>query len=127
MKDQLIKYTTQALARAVGFTNEQTILKDITREYVDARGEGIGEYYSEKKYVKEEVAPTQSLLQQWLWKEHAIWVQSSPIFSANEVLGVSVTISSWKFPVKEVDYNGYDVYVGLECGLRDALQIINKS
>ena len=63
MEEQLITFETAKLAKDKGFTNNKTIIKDITREYVDSKGEGIGEYYSQKKYVKEDVRPTQSLLQ----------------------------------------------------------------
>ena len=69
-------------------------------------------------------SPTQSLLQKWLWEKHTIWVQSTPLFSSNEMFGIHVTVSSWKFPIIVVDYNGYDVYEGFEKGLQESLKLI---
>lgn len=68
--------------------------------------------------------PTQSLLQKWLFNNHNIWVSSTPEFNANEMIGISVSISSWRFPFISVYYNGYDVYEGLEKGLQEALKLI---
>ena len=62
--------------------------------------------------------------QKELWEEHSKWVQSTPLFSSNECIGVSVTISSWKFPVIRIGYADFDVYEGLEKGLIEALKLI---
>ena len=69
-------------------------------------------------------APTHLSLQKWLFEVHSIWVESKPLFSANEILGVNVRISSWKFPYIDVPHDGFDVYEGLEKGLEKALKLI---
>ena len=119
MTDKLISYKTAKLAKEKGF--------DIPFRGYNHKGQlqpswqwDIEEYPTLQYYF----APTQSLLQRWVWETHSIWVQSTPIFTANECIGVSVTISSWKFPVINVNYVGFDVYDGLENGLFEALKLI---
>ena len=66
---------------------------------------------------------TQAALQTWLYETHQIWVNSRPIYNANEQMGVQVDISSWKFPfvtLKEKDQ--FNVSAGLEQGLQEALK-----
>jgi len=134
MKEQLITFDTAKLAKEKGF--EQN-------EFYKVFWEGVQEkfpfskalYYKdliEKDKLDQETytqlkiyaAPTQSLLQKWLFENHTIWVSSTPDFNANEMMGITVSISSWKFPFINVDYTGYDVYEGLEKGLQEALKLI---
>jgi hypothetical protein len=127
MTDKLISYQTAKLAKEKGF--------DWTSDYAFGTFDGLYErrvlrckhemHPSRWKNDTEKIsAPTQSLLQRWVWETHSIWVQSTPIFTANECIGVSVTISSWRFPVINVNYVGFDVYDGLENGLFEALKLI---
>lgn len=71
------------------------------------------------------LAPTQALLQRWLYEKHQIWVNSQPLFSANEQIGVNLTITSWRFPCIVVEEDDeFDVYGGLEEVLQQALKLI---
>ena len=123
MEDELIKFETAKLAKEKGF--------DLIVRYFYSD-------YSENKYIIEEKkdknyniqkrmtsAPTQSLLQKWLYEKHQIWVNSRPVYNANEQMGIEVDISSWRFPYKVIGENDqFDVYAGLEKGLQEALKLI---
>lgn len=135
MKETLVSFTVAQLAKEKGFKFDETL------DFYHEGYHGLFHWHTDKDkitcmsffendstntgwfYMNIEV-PTQSLLQRWVWETHSIWVQSTPIFTANECIGVSVTISSWRFPVINVNYVGFDVYDGLENGLFEALKLI---
>ena len=136
MKEQLVEFETAKLAKEVGFNefcyslyqDEQCLLKDCF-EY----NPSLKYYNSEYKPSSDNPewflanacsAPPQSLLQRWLYEKHQIWVNSQPLFSKNECVGVSLSITSWKFPIVTISYAGYDVYEVLEEGLQEALKLI---
>ena len=117
MEEQLISGLTNKLAKEKGFDNTIRHLVDYQREYVDPRGEGIGEYYSEKKWVRDYVHPTQSLLQKWLREVHG--------------LNVLIYLSDKDCYIYHVwgktgrDYDSYKTYEeALEVGLQEALKLI---
>lgn len=122
MTEQLISFETAKLAKEKGFNIPSYVYQQDGR-YIPTIT-NIGRDIIEDARDKYTYAPTQSLLQRWVWETHSIWVQSTPIFTANECIGVSVTISSWRFPVINVNYVGFDVYDGLENGLFEALKLI---
>ena len=132
MKEQLISFETAKLAKEKGF-NIPTIYgcneKGESQEYFtyNSYAPGEPEVRIEDFILKWDYqVPTQSLLQKWLWETHKLWVSSTPEFSSNEVIGVSVTINSWSLQhIIVVDYIGYDVYKGLEQGLYETLKLIN--
>jgi hypothetical protein len=123
MKEQLVEFETAKLAKEKGF-------KSISVSHYENDGQiqftrvGYSNGFIEDNEILFE-APTQSLLQKFLWEKYSIWVQSTPLFSSNECIGVSVTISSWKFPSIRIGYADFDVYEGLEEGLQEALKTIN--
>ena len=118
MKEQLVSFETALLAKDKGFglnsyngfgfdkTVKKTKLAFFCTDYNNC------------------AQPSQPELQRWLFENHNIWVSSTPTFSANEMLGVVVRISSWKFPYVDVRYDGDNVYEGLEKGLKEALELI---
>lgn len=112
MREQLITFETAKLAEEKGFN------LPIKEKVLLGSKKGI-------KTKHEKGLPTQSLLQKWLYKKHHIWVNAQPLFSANEQIGVHLTITSWKFPsiIIEEDYQ-FDVYKGLEQLLQEALKLI---
>ena len=122
MKEELITFETANLAKEKGFDVE------VRDYYKNSSPNNLMKhkiYMNFNKYINLCVsAPTQTLLQKFLWEKYSIWVQSTPIFSSNECIGVTVTISSWKFPVIQVNYQGFDVYEGLEKGLQEALKLV---
>ncbi len=72
--------------------------------------------------------PSLSEIQEWLYVESQIWVESRPLFSANEQIGVHLSITSWKFPpilIEEDDE--FDVYKGFEKVLFEALKLIKTN
>lgn len=122
MKEQLITFETAELANKKGF--DWIISDDKFYDYsgqLDFTFQGYREGVTENGRTP---APTQSLLQKWLYEKHTIWVQSNPEFNANEMMGINVSISSWRFPFISVKYGGYDVYEGLEIGLQEALKLL---
>jgi hypothetical protein len=125
MKEQLVSFKTAVLAKEKGFNIRCTHMFDRHQEIQTTPSlkhiTTVDNIIKELKTPSQIFAPTQSLLQMWIWEIHKFWVQSTPIFTANECIGISVTISSWKFPVITVDYVGFDVYDGLEKGLFEAL------
>lgn len=138
MKETLISFETAKLAHEKGYTREVVGISftSTRRNYYNAQGELNGDctdfikdvlkYGREKAKVKHILYPatSQSLLRKWLYEKHTIWVQSNPEFNANEMMGINVSISSWRFPFISVKYGGYDVYEGLEMGLQEALKLI---
>ena len=137
MKEELIKFKTAKLAKEKGFDWEtEEFYTNSKKPYLTKGVEYMSDSYvrlwqwnsmpSNYPTNAEDVlcaAPTQSLLQKWLWETHSIWVQSTPLFSSNECIGISVIISSWRFPFVSIEYDGFDVYEGLEKGLQEALKI----
>lgn len=127
MEERLIKGRTNVLALEKGFDNTKRHLVDYTREYVDARGEGTGEYYSEIKWVVGYVHPTQSLLQKWLRETHQFFVGVSLDVNGkyywyllNNTNGKIVRNSTF---VKDFEHlKTYEE--ALELGLIDALKLI---
>lgn len=144
MTEQLVTFETAKLAKDKGFNwpTDKSYSHSLT-ERVDEqdgtsgpfgwkKGEtNVGGFFmNNSKYDRSNTnwyncsAPTQALLQKWLFKVHSIWVESTPVFSSNEMLGVNVRIFSWKFPYIDIPYDGFDVYEGLEMGLQEALRLI---
>ena len=121
MKEQLISFETARLAKQKGF-NEYCYNCYHGKGHLNTAEDNHFEIFSNGDIYT--VAPTQSILQMWIWETHKIWVQSTPIFTANECIGISVTISSWKFPVITISYDGFSVSEGLEEGLYQALKLI---
>jgi len=134
MKEQLITFDTAKLAKEKGFNLESPAYYSCDEPASKRKGNqlcirtwvkytDIGNEMTQE-WTMIYSAPAQSLLQKWLWERHTIWVDSKPFFNANELMGVEVNISSWKFPYITVDYNGYDIYEGLEKGLEESLKLI---
>lgn len=121
MKEELITFDTAKLAKEKGFD------KRCPFEYV-MRNQQEGFKLTKTSLTTigtlHNYAPTQSLLQKWIWETQSIWVQSTPLFSSNECIGVSVVVSSWKFPPIRIGYEDFNVYEGLEAGLQEALNLI---
>lgn len=117
-----IKFETALSAKAKGFN----MPLDSNSWYYSK--EGVIHHYN--WFKPEELADyidavTQSEIQAWLWEYHNLWVSSTPIFSANEMLGIEVSINSWALPsIVIVDYYGWDIYDGLEKGLEEALKLL---
>ena len=124
MKEELITFKTAKLAKEKGLFNN--VEDSVSHFYINGKIKEGWIYNSDETEITSNriAAPTQSLLQKLLWEKYSIWVQSTPLFSSNECIGVTVTISSWKFPVIRVHYQGFDVYEGLKEGLQEALKLI---
>ena len=72
-------------------------------------------------------APTSSELRLWIWDNHQIWADCKPLFSANEFIGVHLSITSWKFPVIVIEEaDQFDVRKGLEQVIFEALKLIDN-
>lgn len=135
MKDQLINFETAKLAFEKGLRRKGEIFSENKVLKINLDGISCSNCFNldgkeiTPKYVLNKnhyPRPSQSLLQKWLWDTHSIWVMSFPEFSVNEVIGITVTITSWKFRPIVVDYNGWGVYDGLEVGLQEALKLIDS-
>jgi hypothetical protein len=133
MKEQLIEFKTAKLAKEKGFDIkvETFYMGDSEDNFLHNAGKKDNWnnrkcIFNESELSDDYSAPTQSLLQKFIWEKYSIWVQSTPMFSSNECIGVSVTISSWKFPAIRIGYADFDVYEGLEEGLQEALKLIKN-
>ena len=123
MKEQLITFDTAKLAKEKGFKSGSVSHYENDGQIQFTRGSYSNGFIEDNNILFE--APTQSLLQRWLYKKHQIWVNSQPLFSANEQIGVHLTIASWRFPVIIIEEDDeFDVYEGLEKGLKEALKLI---
>tara|TARA_R110002020_G_scaffold100855_5_gene238092 strand:- start:20755 stop:21168 length:414 start_codon:yes stop_codon:yes gene_type:complete len=136
MKEQLVTFKTAKLAKDKGFDWEcHDCFSERGHLYSNGWCERLDDHFesgfsnseierknfSKKYYTR----PTQSLLQKWLYEKHQIWVNSRPVYNANEQMGIEVDISSWRFPYKVIGENDqFDVYAGLEKGLQEALKLI---
>lgn len=126
MKEQLVIFETAKLAKEKGFNIKCELFyngKDRpAMAYNISAEESLGSNPQYNRYI---LAPSQSLLQKWLWETHKLWVSATPIFNSNELMGISVVINSWVLlTYMEIDYNGYEPYEGLERGLYEALKLI---
>jgi hypothetical protein len=141
--EQLVTFETAKLAKEKGFDwpTDKSYNHSLT-ERVDRqdgtsgpfgwkKGEtNVGDFFmNNSEYDRSNTnwyrcsAPTQSLLQKWLFEVHGIWVSSTPAWSTNEMLGVNVGIFSDLMHIN-VPYDGFDVYEALEMGLNEALKSI---
>lgn len=104
---------------------EGDVISDSTSYMIN--GEGNPGDLSNEYYTLYE-RPSLSEIQEWLYVESQIWAESRPLFSANEQIGVHLSITSWKFPqilIEEDDE--FDVYKGFEKVLLESLKLINKN
>lgn len=132
MKEQLITFDTAKFAKEKGFDIkvETFYMGDSEDNFLHNAGKKDNWnnhkcIFNESELSGDYSAPTQSLLQKWLYEKHQIWVNSQPLFSANEQIGVHLTIASWRFPVIIIEEDDeFDVYEGLEKGLKEALKLI---
>lgn len=123
MEEQLISFETAKLAKEKGFNIQQE------KGYYNHGSKVLLLWFESENHNNQKdflaFAPTQSLLQKWLYEKHQIWVNAQPLFSANEQIGVHLTITSWKFALIIVEENDkFDVYKGLEQLLQEALKLI---
>lgn len=133
MEEQLISLETAKLAKEIG-------LKIVTPNYYNIDGIVMGHPYSDCRATNYNSykdtatsAPTQSLLQKWLWETHKIWVE------------VCMWDGYFTYMIKQVEYspedkrdinfdrtgannsfhkqyqNPYDLF---EIGLREALKLV---
>jgi hypothetical protein len=122
MEEQLVEFETAKLAKEKGFKSGSVSHYENDGQIQFTRGSYSNGFIEDNNILFE--APTQSLLQRWLYEKYQIWVNSQPLFSENECVGVSLSITSWKFPIVTISYAGYDVYEVLEEGLQEALKLI---
>ena len=128
MEDELIKFETAKLAKEKGF-----LLHTIDVFYQYDGTKSLCHRNSKRALQVQDMdrpecyAPTQSLLQKFLWEEHSIWAESRPLFSANEQIGIYLSITSWKFsPILIEEDDEFDVYKGFEKVLQEALKLIKS-
>ena len=125
MKEELITFETGKLAKEKGLFNN--VEDSVSHFYINGEIKEGWIYNSDETEITSNriAAPTQSLLQKFLWEEHSIWAESRPLFSANEQIGIHLTISSWKFsPIVIEEDDEFDVYKGFEKVLQEALKQI---
>jgi hypothetical protein len=124
MKEQLITFDTAKVAKKKGFGFTLSWLNNV----FDLEDEQLMRDVYVSTLNKEPnswiLAPTQSLLQKWLWEKHEIWAEAKPLYSATTFIGISVNVHSWKFPIIKVPYEGKDLYEGLELALVEAMNHI---
>lgn len=150
MGEQLVAYSTAKLAKEKGYTcgtknvftkHHSSYEYDGDPNHSESYKEGDVRYDSNFYMVNGErnlgdrsneyytlyERPSQSEIQRWLYQNHQIWAESRPLFSANEQIGIHLSITSWKFPpilIEEDDE--FDVYKGFEKVLQEALKLIRN-
>jgi hypothetical protein len=132
MKERLIKFETEKLAHEKGFTNIQKVTKRFTREFVDNKGDGIGEYYYQDRIIDENVTPTQSLLQKQLRDKNIDITVITDYKKGCRVYYVGFSFVNDKNKVdiwfskdedkNKIEYSGYED--ALEVGLFESLKTI---
>lgn len=127
--DKLVTYDTAILAKEKGFN--VPVLYGVYGPKMKLTREAswnLSNWNVKTKQQKNSKAtsiPTQTRLQKWLYDKHQIWVNSRPLYSSNEQLGIQIDISSWKIPFSIIEEEDqFDVYAGLEKGLQEALKLI---
>lgn len=71
----LVTFKTDKLAKEKGFQNISKVVKSIQSEYVDYKGDGIGEYYYQDEIIEEHVTPTQSELQKFIREKRGVHIE----------------------------------------------------
>ena len=134
MKEQLISFETAKLAKEKGYDNKLlTYYKNdlekgdyLFEKLITNQTECISNFQSKYEYDKNiSVAPSQSLLQQWLREVHEIEVNPNHSFTKGGIkLQYNVFIESFKYKYLG-DYIYADNYEEvLELGLQEALKLI---
>lgn len=70
------------------------------------------------------LAPTQSLLQQWIEDNYSISINIIAHYSVNEFIGFTCHLVSWKFKSKDVTIGSYGRVEVLDNALKEALELI---
>lgn len=115
----IVKFETAKLAKEKGFHAPQ--IKWYNKQ-------GVFKGLNDASSIEPNIyAPTQSELQTWIYETHSIWVSVQPLFSANEQIGIHLSITSWKFPPIVIEEDDeFDMYKGFEKVLFEALKIIKN-
>ena len=122
-----IRFKTDKLAQSLGYSNIKSFTKQVRREYVDHKGNGIGEYYYKPTIVNEHVKPKQSELQAWLREKYNIDIIIYRSFSMKKSYHYSIIIDcNYDDEIQQTCIPDRSYEESLEEGLLESLTYLSK-